>query len=433
MTMELLEGESLEALLNRQQGKPLPLNQAFTIIQDIGAALGYAHQQGVVHSDIKPANLFITRTGRVKVLDFGIATAMYQSAEDASATVFNPRHLGALTTAYAPVEMFAATTPDPRDDIYAFAVVCYEILAGHHPFDKQSTLESLRQGLEPKPVGQLNKPQWKALKAGLAYRRENRTPSVEQFLQGLLTERPPRSNKQITAIAATAVILIVAAGFGLFGTRTSPGNKPAPQQTQAKTNQTDQTISPVQPEATPAPIEAKLPASTISTQTDPSSTPAPAQPAPTPEPKPILALTTAHPQYHAGDKFWFYAAVTDDSYLTCYYDDSSDTVRIFPNRFQNKAYIAQGQRLEIPDMSTQDGFDITLDNDSVTEKILCLATTEDIHGRLPVKIWGKDLTPLPIGSMKEIIDAFVEIAPNSAVETLEIPVAPASPLRQKKR
>jgi len=71
--MEYLEGKSLDKLLDEEFGRGMPFSHAWPIIEDVGAALGNAHDHNVIHSDLKPANVFLTTSGRTKLLDFGIA------------------------------------------------------------------------------------------------------------------------------------------------------------------------------------------------------------------------------------------------------------------------------------------------------------------------------------------------------------------------
>ena len=71
--MEYLEGKSLDALLDEEFGRGMPFSHAWPIIEDVGAALANAHDHNVIHSDLKPANVFLTNSGRTKLLDFGIA------------------------------------------------------------------------------------------------------------------------------------------------------------------------------------------------------------------------------------------------------------------------------------------------------------------------------------------------------------------------
>src|SRR5215469_10823832 len=112
--MESLEGKPLNALLDEEFGRGMPFSHAWPIIEDVGAALGNAHDHNVIHSDLKPANVFLTTSGRTKLLDFGIARVSRGPLQDPSGS-------RALTPAYASCEMLEGKEPDPRDDIYSFA------------------------------------------------------------------------------------------------------------------------------------------------------------------------------------------------------------------------------------------------------------------------------------------------------------------------
>lgn len=133
LTMEYLSGKSLNRVLRAPDFAGMPYAKALPIITGMGRALSYAHERGFVHCDFKPANVFLTDSGEVKVIDFGIARVFQQPADDADPTVFDPGTLGGMTPAYASPEMFEHREPDPRDDIYALACVTYELLTGRHP------------------------------------------------------------------------------------------------------------------------------------------------------------------------------------------------------------------------------------------------------------------------------------------------------------
>ena len=112
-------------------------------------ALAYAHERGFVHCDFKPANVFLTDTAEVKVIDFGIARVFQRPEEETEATVFDPGSLGALTPAYASPEMLEHREPDPRDDIYALGCITYELLTGKHPFDRVPALQARSASMKP--------------------------------------------------------------------------------------------------------------------------------------------------------------------------------------------------------------------------------------------------------------------------------------------
>jgi serine/threonine protein kinase len=184
MTMELLEGESLKALIERISKDGLCLNceKVIEVLEGIVNALSYAHKQGIIHSDLKPSNIFITHEGTVKVLDFGIARAVKKIDQIEDETIFDPAKLGALTPAYASCEMIERSPPDPRDDIYALSCIVYELLTGKHPFNRRTAMEAVANSLKPKRIERLSKGQWKGLCKGLELRRQNRTLTAAAFL-----------------------------------------------------------------------------------------------------------------------------------------------------------------------------------------------------------------------------------------------------------
>jgi predicted Ser/Thr protein kinase len=211
MTMELLKGEPLTALLERVHGSGLPFKKAIPLIKGMAEALTYAHQRGIVHSDFKPGNVFITHDNVVKVLDFGIARAIISPGKREDKTVFDPGSLGALTPAYASLEMLTNELPDSRDDIYALACVTYELLTGEHPFNKKTAVEALANHLQVKRIKHLNRKQCKGLMTGLAFRRKDRTSTVELFLNGLQY----RNSSKIYMIIffLTMIALLVSTGY----------------------------------------------------------------------------------------------------------------------------------------------------------------------------------------------------------------------------
>jgi serine/threonine-protein kinase len=131
LVMELLEGESLAARIDR--AGPMPPDEAARVVTAVADALQAAHTAGVVHRDVKPGNVFLTTAGEVKVLDFGIAW----SAHDAALTTGDL--LG--TAAYLAPERALGHRATPAADIYALGVVLYELLAGHRPFEASSEVE----------------------------------------------------------------------------------------------------------------------------------------------------------------------------------------------------------------------------------------------------------------------------------------------------
>ncbi|MDY6947845.1 MAG: serine/threonine-protein kinase, partial [Pseudomonadota bacterium] len=172
MTMEYLEGRGLDDFIDDRCADGLPLAEVLPIIRGVGLALEYGHQKRIVHCDLKPGNIFICKDGTVKVLDFGIARLIRPADTRSEETIFDPAQvLHGLTPAYASLEMWKQSDPDPRDDIYALACVTYELLSGRHPFDRQSAKRAHELELSPKRIDSLNRAQWEGLKQGLALTR----------------------------------------------------------------------------------------------------------------------------------------------------------------------------------------------------------------------------------------------------------------------
>ncbi|NNM01494.1 MAG: serine/threonine protein kinase, partial [Gammaproteobacteria bacterium] len=211
LTMELLEGTPLNTFI-KKTARPrggLPFEEAFPIIQGLGNALVYAHERNIVHSDFKPGNCFVTNDNTMKVLDFGIARAVKNPGQgDGEKTLFDPGELGALTPAYASLEMLEQKEPDPRDDIYALACVAYELLTGKHPFNKLPADKARDNGLAPPQVKGLKRRQLRGLQRGLAFTREERSQSVAEFVEELEGHHSPFKNPFIMVPAVAAVVLM---------------------------------------------------------------------------------------------------------------------------------------------------------------------------------------------------------------------------------
>ena len=134
IVMELIEGATLREIL---RGGPLSPAQALSVIDQLLDAVGYAHQRGIIHRDIKPDNIFIRSDGVVKLADFGIA-----HVDDAIAT--HSTHVGAIlgTPGYMSPEQATGQPVDARSDLFSVATVAYELLMGYNPFGAGSGINS---------------------------------------------------------------------------------------------------------------------------------------------------------------------------------------------------------------------------------------------------------------------------------------------------
>jgi serine/threonine protein kinase len=152
LVSELLEGETLRQAVKRG---PLPIRKVIDYGVQIARGLEAAHERGIVHRDLKPENLFLTRDGRIKILDFGLAklTQPLQSSENGSTTVTTGTDPGVVmgTVGYMSPEQVRGDRNDHRADIFAFGAVLYEMLAGRRAFRKPTVTETMTAILREDP------------------------------------------------------------------------------------------------------------------------------------------------------------------------------------------------------------------------------------------------------------------------------------------
>jgi serine/threonine protein kinase/Tol biopolymer transport system component len=227
LVSELLEGETLR---DRLRGGALPRRKAIEYARQIALGLAAAHDKGITHRDLKPENLFLTRDGRVKILDFGLAKLAWPEASAAAATAATAiRHtqpgnvLG--TPGYMSPEQVRGGPIDSRSDLFNLGAILYEMLAGRPAFQGDSTVEVLNAILKDDPTE--TSPSDLTFDAGLArlMRRcldkspHERFQSAQDLAFGLetLAEAPAavqrdRSKKPVV-VAAIAVLALLPGSF----------------------------------------------------------------------------------------------------------------------------------------------------------------------------------------------------------------------------
>jgi serine/threonine protein kinase len=206
IVMELLSGEPLGALLRRLHPAALPAEQALRIALAVGDALAQAHAQGIAHGDVKPDNIFLTDSGDVRLLDFGVAPESSRALEGGAAALLLAG--AAATRVYASPEVLASLEPEPRDDVFSLACVAHEMLAGAHPYGRRGADVAAREGVVPEPPPAVDGVRRAALAAGLSLARVGR-PSMGEFVKALRTEpcaEPPAGRiEPVVAIAEAPV------------------------------------------------------------------------------------------------------------------------------------------------------------------------------------------------------------------------------------
>ncbi|MFI5181323.1 MAG: protein kinase [Thermoanaerobaculia bacterium] len=239
LAMELLEGRTLrEALANG----PLPLKKALDVGLQVAEGLAAAHLKGIVHRDVKPENVFLTKDGHAKLLDFGLArhdVTRHDPSDTRSPTLAALSEKGVVlgTVAYMSPEQARGETVDFRSDQFSLGTVLYEMLTGKRPFVRDSAAETLTAIIreEPEPVTKLD-PKLPAPLGWLVQRCLSKEPGeryastidVAKELQNLRTHlseavsaadvapgETPRLRRRVP-FWATAALAVLAVALGVF-------------------------------------------------------------------------------------------------------------------------------------------------------------------------------------------------------------------------
>ncbi|HET6732613.1 Stk1 family PASTA domain-containing Ser/Thr kinase [Mycobacterium sp.] len=144
IVMEYVDGVTLRDIVHTEG--PMPAKRALEVIADACQALNFSHQHGIIHRDVKPANIMISKTGAVKVMDFGIARAL----SDANSVTQTAAVIG--TAQYLSPEQARGEKVDARSDVYSLGCVLYEVLTGEPPFVGDSPVAVAYQHVREDPV-----------------------------------------------------------------------------------------------------------------------------------------------------------------------------------------------------------------------------------------------------------------------------------------
>jgi len=205
IAMELLDGQPLDEFMRDQGEGGVSRAQALPIIRGMAEGLAYAHRKGIVHSDFKPANIFLTGDGTPKILDFGIARAVQLAGE--GATGEDDGGFQGYTPSYASPEVLRDQPPTPADDVFALGIVTYELVAGAHPYKRRPALEAQAAHLERAPIRGLSRRECNAVDRALEFERSRRFADAGAFLRQL--QGVPALQK---ALMLAVAVLCVASG-----------------------------------------------------------------------------------------------------------------------------------------------------------------------------------------------------------------------------
>jgi len=230
IVMEFVDGTTLKHVLDRHER--FALAEVVRIMRGLLAGLNYSHERGVVHRDIKPANIMLTKTGEVKIADFGIARIESSSLTQAGTMLGTP--------SYMSPEQFMGQTVDFRTDIYSAGVVLYQLLTGEKPFEGGLTAIMHKVlNSEPPPPSALSVTVPHAfdrvVQKAMAKRPAQRFASADEFARALQDAFENRTEMQIGSMVsdladdeATMVVTTRSAALAMTPAATGAITAPAP-------------------------------------------------------------------------------------------------------------------------------------------------------------------------------------------------------------
>ncbi len=186
---ELLEGETLR---ERLRGGAIPLRKTLDYALQIAHGLAAAHEKGIIHRDLKPENLFLTKDGRLKILDFGLAklTQTDPASHTLLPTMTHATEAGAVmgTAGYMSPEQVRGIAVDARSDIFAFGAILYEMISGNRAFHRETAADTMSAILKEEP-------------SDLSETNRNVSPALERIVQHCLEKNPEQRFHSASDIA----------------------------------------------------------------------------------------------------------------------------------------------------------------------------------------------------------------------------------------
>lgn len=210
LVMEWLDGESLDQVIKRSRPLGINYDGVIKIVTQISSALEYTHKQGIVHTDLKPSNIILTRQGQIKVFDFGVARALQLNFDKyAVQNHESTSPLSGFTPAYASLEQLEGHDACAADDVFAFSCIAYELLSSKHPYQRLAANQVELSKVKLVKPKNINAFLWPVLKRGLALHKQGRSPSVEGMVRRLASSKWPL----VSAIAATIAVVVAGGVF----------------------------------------------------------------------------------------------------------------------------------------------------------------------------------------------------------------------------
>lgn len=208
MVMEFVDGATLKTRLEELHAKDrtLPLDEAVSVLKDVAAALAYAHERGMVHRDVKPANVLLDRFGRVFLTDFGIAKILAGPDHTASGLVMG-------TPAYMSPEQGLGRAGDERSDIYSLGIMLYEMATGSIPYSADTPVAvMIKQINDPLPIPSRLRPELPSAIEAIILKAAAKDPAQRyQTAHELIVDLEAWESAQATRVAGVPRALDAAA------------------------------------------------------------------------------------------------------------------------------------------------------------------------------------------------------------------------------
>ena len=403
ITMEYIAGTTLARRI-AQYPQGMPKEQARVLLHQIGEALNYAHQHGVIHGNLTPANIAIDHGGQVKIMNYGMASLARAGA------LSDPE--GALArheNAYVSAALLKGLPPDPRDDWYAWTCLGYELLTGQHPYKwlDATKVQAHALPLPPRPQN-LSSRHWAVWRCALASDRAQQTVTGEALRATVASATATTPSRLGMAIAAALLLTVSGAlAWWHYGLRAPISDDPTHPANPVAALQPTLDLSAMEEEEDLPSSEPMPHSEVLSPSAAPAPTPEQANlterlaayfkehwplkttPAPKPEiraPQPEwIDLRTDKTKYALNDALTLRLKVEKPLYLTIAIVDADGKANIiFPNPYQPDNYCQPGIEYAIPPRGAD--FELLLEGPKGFSKIFAVASEtplalsdEDFH------------------------------------------------------
>jgi len=333
--MEYISGSTLSVWKKQFDDRKMPIKQAIDICEKVAAALDFAHENNIIHRDVKPSNIMITTDEKVKVMDFGLAAEVRSSMTRVSQEKFD----SSGTRPYMAPEQWSGDEQGIGTDQYALAVMFYELISGKVPFHSvfetgdATLMMNVVEKKQPKPLPELDKKQNTVLLRALSKKPEERFASCGDFIKAI-SGNEAKSNASRWFMAIILIVLIAGAVYFVLNNY----NKKSKSEVKVPTKLPKTKIT-SQINELPAIIAPKKKISDIRKKLKK-----------VPHDFNIKINTASMKRsFRAGEKIAFKIEAEKDCHIAvfCHQNDGS-TVLLFPNIWNRNTFIKAGQTIDIP-------------------------------------------------------------------------------------